>query len=156
MSFWNYKPWNRCLCKCLKRHFSVQPTTINMLKGRKHCRNLHDSSFISFGHQSGKNLSWKKFFLVVSEILRSFFNILTPDENYFLRNRQNLPQPTQMKLSKKIKIFSQFSTDFGLKTGSNTAVICTMVVLTALFVTLGKFQLEQVFLSNIWNLKTVC
>ena len=44
---------------------------------------MHDSSFISFVRHSGKNFSWKKSFLVISEILRPFVNTLTPDEKYF-------------------------------------------------------------------------
>ena len=43
-------------------------------------------------------------------MLRPFVNTLTPDENYFLCNRENLPIPIQMKLSKELKIFSQFFT----------------------------------------------
>ena len=54
--------------------------------------------------------SCKKSFLVISEMLRPFVNTMTPDENYFLCNRENLPIPIQMKLSKELKIFSQFFT----------------------------------------------
>ena len=39
--------------------------------------------------------------------LRTFVNTLTADDNYSLRNSQNLPQPIQMQLSKKQKDFSQ-------------------------------------------------
>ena len=42
MSFRNYRLQNRCLCKGLKSDLSVYPGTINMLKGRKYCCNLHD------------------------------------------------------------------------------------------------------------------
>ena len=38
----------------------------------------------------------------------------------------------------------------------NTAIVYLIVVLSALFIILWKFKLEKVFLSNIWNLKTVC
>ena len=44
----------------------------------------------------------------MSEILRRLVKNLTPDESYFLGNKENLRQPIQMKLSKKLKVFSQF------------------------------------------------
>ena len=59
MSFQNYRLRNACLCKCLKSHVSVHPSSVNMLKGPKRCENLKDSSFISFVHHSGKNLVGK-------------------------------------------------------------------------------------------------
>ena len=46
--------------------------------------------------------------LVVFEILGLFVNTLTVDEMYSLRNRGNLRQPIQMKLSKKQITFSPF------------------------------------------------
>ena len=59
-----------------------------------------------------KYFSWKKSFLVISGILRPFFNTLTLDDNFFLGNRENLPQPIQMQLSRKLQIFSPFFTAF--------------------------------------------
>ena len=56
------------------------------------------------------NFTWKRSFLVISEILRPSVKTLTPDENYFLWNRENLAEPIQMKFSKKLKIFSVFFT----------------------------------------------
>ena len=41
----------------------------------------------------------------MSEILRWLVKNLTPDENYFLGNKENLQQPIQVKLSKKLKVF---------------------------------------------------
>ena len=41
-----------------------------------------------------ENFSWKKSFLVISEILRPFVNTLTPDKKLFLCNRENLPTNT--------------------------------------------------------------
>ena len=46
--------------------------------------------------------------LSVSEILGVFVNTLTADDNYSLNNRKNLPQPIQLQLSKKPKIFPNF------------------------------------------------
>ena len=37
---------------------------------------------------------------------------MTPDEKYFLCKREKLPQPIQMKLSKKLKISSQLFSAF--------------------------------------------
>ena len=45
-------------------------------------------------------------------MLRPFVNTLTPDEKYSLSNRENLPQPIQMQLSKKLKNFSRLFTAF--------------------------------------------
>ena len=54
----------------------------------------------------------KKFFLVIHEILRSFFNTLPLDDKYSLSNTENVPQPIQMQLSKRLQIFFQFFTAF--------------------------------------------
>ena len=54
----------------------------------------------------------KKSFLVIFEILRPFVNTLTPDEKYFPGSGENIREPIQMQLSKKLKIFSEFSTAF--------------------------------------------
>ena len=37
-----------------------------------------------------------------------FVNILTADDKYSLRKRKNLPQPIELQLSKKQRMFSQF------------------------------------------------
>ena len=44
--------------------------------------------------------------------MRPFVNTLTPDEKQFFCNGENLPQPIQMKLFKKVKFFCQFVTPF--------------------------------------------
>ena len=49
-----------------------------MLKGPRDCLNLHGSIFVIFLDDSERSV------LVVSEILRLFVNILTPDEKYSL------------------------------------------------------------------------
>ena len=56
--------------------------------------------------------SYKKSFLVISEILRPFFNLLTLDDKYSLGNRENLTQPIQTQLSKERLIFPNFLTAF--------------------------------------------
>ena len=89
-----------------------------MLKCHKQCCNIHYSSFANLAHQSGKALVGKKPFLLISEILRPFFNTLTADGKYFAENRDNLRQLIQMKLYKKLKIFSQLFASF-LKSSFN-------------------------------------
>ena len=46
--------------------------------------------------------------LTVSGILGLVVNILTADDQYSLRNRQNLRQPIQLQLSQKQIFFSNF------------------------------------------------
>ena len=41
-----------------------------------------------------------------------FVNTFTSDEKYFPGNKENLPQPNEMHLSKKVKIFSEFFSAF--------------------------------------------
>ena len=53
-------------------------------------------------------MSWKKYVLVISKVLRMFVNILTADDKCFLLNRENLRQPIQMQLSEKQNTFSHF------------------------------------------------
>ena len=48
--------------------------------------------------------------LVTSEILRQFVNTLTFDDKYFTGNTENLRQTIQIKLYKKLNIFSKFLT----------------------------------------------
>ena len=51
-----------------------------------------------------QKFSWKMSFLEKCKILRMFFNTLTTDNKVYL-HRKNLPQPIQMQLSKKKKLF---------------------------------------------------
>ena len=51
---------------------------------------------------------WKKSLLVMQKILRLFVNTLTVNDKHYVINRDNLPQPIQMELSQKQKLFSQF------------------------------------------------
>ena len=54
-------------------------------------------TFSSFWAQ----LSWKKLFLIIYEILGLLVNTLTANYEYSHSNRENLPLPIQIKLSKK-------------------------------------------------------
>ena len=66
----------------------------------------------------GKQLSWKKYLLVICKILGLFVNTLTADHKFSLLNGDKWMQPIQMHLSKTQKAFSQFSAAF-LKWSSN-------------------------------------
>ena len=80
----NYRLQKAWLLKCLNRTLSEHLWKVNMLKGAKHCLNLHGSSFVIFFDHSERTSVWKNSILVVSEILRLFFNILTPSDEYSL------------------------------------------------------------------------
>ena len=58
-----------------------------------------------------RQLTFKKFLLVLSKISRLFSNKLSADAKYSLLNRDNLTQPSHMQLSKK-KTFSEFFSAF--------------------------------------------
>ena len=58
--------------------------TVNMLKGPNDCLNLHGSIFVIFFLSLWKKINSKNSVLAVSEILRLFVNILTPDDKYCL------------------------------------------------------------------------
>ena len=45
---------------------------------------------------------------MIQKILRLFVNTLTVNDKHYVINRDNLPQPIQMELSQKQKLFSQF------------------------------------------------
>ena len=53
-------------------------------------------------------MHWKKSLLVIHKILRVFFNTLTVDDKHYLLNRDQLMQPIQAQLSKKLTDFSEF------------------------------------------------
>ena len=65
-----------------------------------------------------RQLSFKKFLLVICKISRLFPNTLSADGKYSLLNRDNLTQPIQMQLSRKQKTFSLFFCAF-LKSSLN-------------------------------------
>ena len=53
------------------------------------------------------NLSYKKSFLVISDILGLFVNTLTANYEYSRSDWENLPLRIQLQLSEKLKTFSQ-------------------------------------------------
>ena len=65
-----------------------------------------------------RQLTFKKFLLVICKISRLFPNTLSADGKYSLLNRHNLMQPIQMQLSRNQKTFSDFFAAF-LKSNLN-------------------------------------
>ena len=61
---------------------------------------------------TGTQLSSKKSLLVIWESLRPFLNTMSAVDKCSLTNRDNLMQPIQMQLSKKLKNFSRFFSAF--------------------------------------------
>ena len=59
-----------------------------------------------------RQLTFKKFLLVICKISRLFPNTLSPDGKYSLLNRDNLTQPIQMQLSRKQKTLFYFFSAF--------------------------------------------
>ena len=59
-----------------------------------------------------RQLTFKKFLLVICKISRLFPNTLSADGKYSLLNRDSLTQPIQMQLSRKQKTFSEFFSAF--------------------------------------------
>ena len=59
-----------------------------------------------------RQLTFKKFLLVICKISRLFPNTLSADGKYSLLNRDNLTQPIQMQVSRKGKTFSEFFSPF--------------------------------------------
>ena len=57
-------------------------------------------------------LSRRKYFLVICELLGVFVKILTYDDKYSLLNRDNVRQPIQMQLSQKQETFSELISPF--------------------------------------------
>ena len=57
-------------------------------------------------------LSWKKYLLLICQMLWFLLNTLVADEKCPFQNRDNLTIPIQMQLSPKEKTFSQFLVAF--------------------------------------------
>ena len=82
--YWNYKLETADLLKSTKNRISQDFLTVNMLKGPKHCLNLHGSVFVIFFDLLSKKISPINALFEASEILRLFFSIVTPYNKYIL------------------------------------------------------------------------
>ena len=84
ISYWNYRLEKTELLKSPKNPVSEHLWTVNMLKGPKHCLNLHGSVFVIFFDLLSKKISPINALFEASEILRLFFSIVTPYNKYIL------------------------------------------------------------------------
>ena len=64
--------------------------TVNMLKGPKHCWRLHGSTFVINFWSLWKSFCSKNSVSVVSQILKLFVNLLTPDDKYSLSVKKSV------------------------------------------------------------------
>ena len=92
MYFLNYGVPKIWLDQCLKSPVSEYPSKSNMLNAPKHFSNLKDSSFYHIYRSLGRQLSYKKFPLVICKISKLFSNTLSADGKYSLLDRDNLAQ----------------------------------------------------------------
>ena len=112
MYFQKYQLRTICLDKSVKSRVLEDLETENTPNGTTHCWNLNGSTFIIFINHCEGSCIKKKSLLVIYKILRLFVNTMTVNDNRYLLNRENLPQPIQMQLSEKQKTFSQFCFSF--------------------------------------------
>ena len=92
--------------------------------GKQHSKRLQ--TLLKFAWQNLYHIYWslwrqltfKKFLLVICKISRLFPNTLSADGKYSLLNRDNLTQPSQMQLSQKQKTLSEYFCAF-LKSSLN-------------------------------------
>ena len=90
ISLWNSRLQNVGLFGSLKRPVSKHLSTVNMLNGPKDYFNLHGSIFVIFFDHYWKKITSEDSVLVVSDILRLFVNILTPNDKYSLAVKASL------------------------------------------------------------------
>ena len=111
------------------------------VKGPRDCFNLHRNIFCHIFWSLWKGFRSRNSFLVVSEIVRVFVNIMTPDDNHSLLKKSDcLTQPIQMVLSQNQKIFSRFFYAFPESTWNME--YCEQ-----------KDELQRLFVSQIINSK---
>ena len=98
---------------------------------KPHVRTLMDSQdvkvserLLKYARQYFRHIFWslwekitsKNYILVVTEILRHFANILTPNGKYSLSKSECLTNPIQMQLPQNQKVFSEFVAAFPAST----------------------------------------
>ena len=96
------KTWLHHSLKCVVSEHLV---TVKMLKGPKHLRNLHESTFTIFFRTL---MSCKVSPIVKFEIFRLSVNTLIADDKYPVRDCKNIQFSIQMQLCQKRNTFSQY------------------------------------------------
>ena len=91
-----------------KKPLFISPLNSQHVKGSQTLLKSAPQQFYNILSSLSAQLIWKTSLLVISQILGLFVNTLTPNEEYFLNNRENLPVPIQLQTSKKQKKFLQF------------------------------------------------
>ena len=93
---------------------------------KEHCKcpqtlfKLEEQLLYHFYCSLGKQLSYKKFLLLICKISSLFPKTLTADGKYSVLDRDNLTRRIEMKFSQKQKTFSEFFSSF-LKSSSHSA-----------------------------------
>ena len=179
MYFQNYRP----LLKCLKGPVSENPSTVNMLKGPKHCWNVQISIFILFFWSIRQKLSCKTCLLVISEILGLCANTLTANGIYSLDKREvtttnwnvnSFSTFLKNRWASQLMYFRNYGFAKtllltclkGLYSENPSAVNMLKVTkhcwklqnsaFTLFLITLGEIEFENASLSYSWNLRTHC
>ena len=111
MYFQNYGLRNTWRNKCLKIPVSETLSTSKMVRS-PNTLEIWTTPPLPYLLITVHKLSWRKYHLVICDLIRKFLNILTADDKYFLLNRDTLRQSIQRQLSQKWKKFSEFVSKF--------------------------------------------
>ena len=95
----DYWLWKTQLLKCLKGTVLEHPLGGDLLTCRKHCWNLHESTFFSFFFYLFE-MNWVRKCLKISQLVRSevlslFVNTMTANDKYSRQYKENFVQPIQ-------------------------------------------------------------
>ena len=93
--------------RCFGTRFDTQHDKVSQILPNSPWKRFHHvlSSF-------WEKFIWKISPVLLGEILRMFFNLLTAEGKYPIEDWENLPLPIQMQLSEKRKTFSQYVVPF--------------------------------------------
>ena len=91
-----------CLFKCTTGSLSEKPIAVNVLTSPQKLLQYAEKYFYPTFSSFRPKLSYKRLFLIRSEILGLLDNTLTGNYEYSRYNRENLPLPNETKLSKKL------------------------------------------------------
>ena len=154
--FWNYRLTKSWLDQCLKTTVIQQHSTAILLKSFKHLRNLHGNTCIIFLITLGKielqNVSVNNMWNLQTVFLTHWLQ-MTSHSFVIVRICHNQFKCNCLK-DKKSTVIQHHSTAILLKSSKhlrnlhgNTCII--------FLITLGKIELQNVSVNNMWNLQTV-